>query len=65
MPGRVVADPCEAGQALAERALVAVALVLGLQLVHDVHAENFRRRVPARANDLLQVRLRKQGERMS
>ena len=56
--GRVVADPRKSWEALAERALLAVVLVLGLELVDDVHAEHLGRRVPARADDLLLVRLR-------
>ena len=56
--GRVVADPGKACKALAERALLAVVLVLGLELVDDVHAKHLGRRVPAREDDLLLVRLR-------
>ena len=57
--GRVVADPGKAWKALAERALLAVVLMLGLELVDDVHAtKDLGRRVPARADDLLLVRLR-------
>ena len=56
--GRVVADPGKAWKALAEQALLAVVLVLGLELVDDVHAKHLGRRVPARADDLLLVRLR-------
>ena len=55
--GRVVADPGKAWKALAERALLAVVLVLGLELVDDVHAKHLGRRVPGRADDLLVVRL--------
>ena len=56
--GRIVADPGKAcKKALAERALLAVVLVLGLELVDDVHAQDLGRRVPGRADDLLVVRL--------
>ena len=54
---RVVPDPSKSWKSLAERALLAVVLVLGLELVDDVHAEDLRRRVPRGADDLLVVRL--------
>ena len=54
---RIVTDPCEARRALAEAALAALNLVLGLELFDDVHTHHLRRSVPRGADDLLGERL--------
>ena len=58
--GRVEAHPGESWKALAERAALAVVLVLGLEVIGDVHAKHLGRRVPRRADELLLVRLRQE-----
>ena len=58
---RIVPDPSKSWKSLAERAAVALVLVLALQLVDDFHAEHLRRRVPRGADGPLVVRLRDQN----